>query len=188
MRRRLDLASVAASDWDSLLRSTGSKTDGYSVVEWIGATPEELLEDVAALESRIISDAPTGDLEIEPEAVDAGRMRANDETMHRRRRRVFHVGARDDASGRLVAWTMLTFDADTPSHAWQLTTIVDPGHRGHRLGQLVKIANLKQTRNHEPALRTVDTWNAAENAHMIAINEALGFRAVDGWVDWQQDV
>ncbi len=163
-------------------------TNGYSVVDWIGATPDELLEDVAALESRIISDAPAGDLEIEPEAVDAARMRANDETMHQRGRRLFHAGARDDASGRLVAWTVLTFDADTPSHAWQLTTIVDPGHRGHRLGLLVKIANLNQTRSHEPAFRTVDTWNAAENAHMISINEALGFRPLDGWIDWQQDV
>ena len=145
-RRRPGRRCAAAStwppwtrrDWDSLLSSARPKTDGYSVVHWIGATPEELLEDVAALESRIISDAPAGDLEIEPEAVDAARMRASDETMHQRGRRVFHAGARDDASGRLVAWTVLTFDADTPSHAWQLTTIVDPGHRGHRLGLLVE--------------------------------------------------
>ena len=37
-------------------------------------------------------------------------------------------------------------------------------------------------------MRYIDTWNAAENKPMIAINEAIGFRAVDGWVDWQHDV
>jgi len=31
----------------------------------------------------------------------------------------------------------------------------------------------------------VTTWNAASNAHMIAINEAMGFRPIDLWCDWQ---
>lgn len=34
-------------------------------------------------------------------------------------------------------------------------------------------------------MRAIDTFNAAENAHMVRINEQLGFRPVDGWTDWQ---
>ena len=61
-------------------------------------------------------------------------------------------------------------------------------HRGHRLGLLVKIENVRHTLGSERDLRYIDTWNAAENTHMIAINEAIGFRAVDAWVDWQLEV
>jgi hypothetical protein len=34
----------------------------------------------------------------------------------------------------------------------------------------------------------IDTWNAATNAFMIAINEEMGFRPVDSWINWQQEV
>jgi hypothetical protein len=34
----------------------------------------------------------------------------------------------------------------------------------------------------------IDTWNAAVNDHMIAINEAIGYRPVDGWINWQQEI
>jgi GNAT superfamily N-acetyltransferase len=188
VRRRLDVASTDEAAWDSLLAKAASTANAYSLVEWIGAAPEEYVADIAALDSRLLLDSPTGDLDIEPERVDVARVRAFEETAHKRGRRLYHVGARHDTSGQLVAWTTLAFDADVRTHAWQLITIVDPSHRGHRLGLLVKIANLQHTRTHEPALATVDTWNAAENAHMIAINEELGFRARDTWTDWQQEV
>jgi RimJ/RimL family protein N-acetyltransferase len=105
-----------------------------------------------------------------------------------RGRRQYQTGIRHDASATLAAWTALSFDPDTTTHAWQSTTIVDPDHRGHRLGTVAKIENLTFTLGHEPGLRHVNTWNAAENTHMIAINEALGFRAVDSWVNCQRDL
>ena len=39
-----------------------------------------------------------------------------------------------------------------------------------------------------PGLRAIDTWNAAVNAHMIVINERMGFRPVDLWHNWQVEV
>lgn len=80
------------------------------------------------------------------------------------------------------------FDGDIDEHAWQQITIVDPAHRGHRLGLLVKLANLSFVLEKEPQLRTLDTWNAAVNDHMIGINEAIGFRAYDSWVSWQAEL
>ena len=100
--------------------------------------------------------------------------------------RRFYRPGRHDATGHLVAWTAIVFDAGLREQALQQITIVDPAHRGHRLGLLVKIDSLWHTLEHEPAFRVLDTWNAAENSYMIAINEKLGFRAVDGWVECQQ--
>jgi len=37
-------------------------------------------------------------------------------------------------------------------------------------------------------VRMIDTFNAEVNAHMIGINEAMGFRAVDRWANWQASV
>ena len=101
--------------------------------------------------------------------------------------RSYHAAVRHDATGALVAWTILGLEPTVADHAWQFLTVVDPAHRGHRLGLAVKLANLRYALGHEPALRAIDTWNAAANRHMIAINEALGFRPVDVWSKWQHE-
>ena len=80
---------------------------------------------------------------------------------------------------------MIDVGATPDWHAFQQITIVDPDHRGHRLGTIAKIENLRYAMSHEPALRIIDTWNAAVNDHMISINEAIGFRPVDSWNNWQ---
>jgi GNAT superfamily N-acetyltransferase len=188
VRRRLDVTTADTASWDRLYEEALPLAKGYSAVRWIGAAPDEYVEDVAMLDGRLLLDAPMGDLDIEPEKVDVARVRANEDTQLKRGRRTYHAGMRHDDTNRLVAWTAINFDADNPDHAWQQITIVDPGHRGHRLGLIVKIENLRQTLEHEPQTHVIDTWNAAENTHMIAINETLGYRAVDGWVEWQQSI
>lgn len=39
-----------------------------------------------------------------------------------------------------------------------------------------------------PGLEHIITGNADANRHMIAINDALGFRVLDHWLSWQLDV
>lgn len=117
--------------------------------------------------------------------MDADRIRGRERALDARGVRRYNAGAVHEASGRLAAWSMLSLDANTTRHAWQQITIVDPDHRGHRLGLFTKIENLEHALAHEPGLRTIDTYNAAENAHMIAINEQLGFRPAAGSTDWQ---
>ncbi len=41
-------------------------------------------------------------------------------------------------------------------------------------------------RESEPQLHRLDTWNAASNAHMIEINETLGYQVVAGHIGWQR--
>ena len=63
-----------------------------------------------------------------------------------------------------------------------------PKHRGHRLGLLVKIAMLDLLAAHQPAVRHIETGNAGGNAHMIAINEQLGFTVAGVRRDWALDL
>lgn len=185
IRRRLDVTTLDRAGLDGILADAWSRADGYSLVRWQGATPEEYIDDVAYLDSRLLEDAPMGDLAWEPEKVDADRVRASEAAYDAWGRRRYHTGMRHDGSGHLVAWTTLDPSASSPWHAFQGITIVEPRHRGHRLGAIIKIENLRYALANEPALRAVDTWNAAVNNHMIAINEAMGFRPVDGWDNWQ---
>jgi RimJ/RimL family protein N-acetyltransferase len=124
----------------------------------------------------------------EAEAVDAAQVRAIESARDARLRRTHHSGVVHAATGRLVGWTHLVLTGGQDRHAWQDTTIVDPDHRGRRLGLLVKIENLRYALRRESGLQVIDTFNAAENDHMISINEAIGFRRVDMWTQWQLTV
>ena len=63
-----------------------------------------------------------------------------------------------------------------------------PEHRGHRLGTLVKVANLYHARAERPELLVIDTCNADSNPYMVRINEAMGFRPHCRTTDWQLDL
>ncbi len=79
----------------------------------------------------------------------------------------------------LVAFSDIGVWKQEPSVAEQWNTIVEPDHRGHRLGLAVKIANLRHLRREVPEALRLETWNANENSRMIEINELLGFQIVE---------
>ncbi|MGH8878505.1 MAG: GNAT family N-acetyltransferase, partial [Stackebrandtia sp.] len=99
-----------------------------------------------------------------------------------------HTGVRHIVSGRLVGWSLIVVNPGEESHAWQEGTIVDPDHRGHRLGWIVKIENQRQLRRYRPMVRFVHTWNAETNKFMIDINEAVGYRPVNRYIAYQKKI
>jgi hypothetical protein len=150
--------------------------------------PHPYIDHVAYLDSRFMADAPLGDLDWEPENVDAERVRQDEQRRLDQGVGRYHAGAVHEASDRLVAWTNLTGAHDSPTHLWQNITIVDPPHRGHRLGMIVKLENLRRARAARPELTAIDTFNASSNEYMLSINRTMGFRPVDTWIQWQVTV
>ncbi|GIG85371.1 GNAT family N-acetyltransferase [Plantactinospora endophytica] len=185
VRRRLDLTRLDEAELDRLLAEALTRAEGYSIVRWQGATPDEYAEDVAYLDSRLISDAPLGDVTWEAAKPEVTRLREMEQAHHERGQYWYNSGARHDATGRLVAWTGIGMNVSCDWHAFQQITLVEPAHRGHRLGTVIKVDNLRHILAHESALRTIDTYNAASNEYMISINEAMGFRPVAGLNTWQ---
>jgi len=189
VRRRLVLTEAAAGQrarLDAALEDAWRHAAGYSIVQWDeGGTPDDVVADIAALDSDFLTQAPLGDMEWEPELVDVARTREIEKAIRDRGWRRCHTAARHDATGEVIAWTTLGFFGDTEDHAWQLITVVRPDHRGHRLGAVVKLENLRYAQRRLPALRTVDTCNATVNDHMVAINDLMGFQPVDLMVGWQ---
>ena len=82
------------------------------------------------------------------------------------------------SSGRLAGFTEIAVPRGAPESVWQHDTLVMREHRGHGLGFAMKVANLAALERRFAAARRVSTWNAAENAPMIAVNDEMGFEVV----------
>jgi RimJ/RimL family protein N-acetyltransferase len=79
-------------------------------------------------------------------------------------------------------------EGERPWQGWQYDTSVLSAHRGHRLGLVLKLDMLRWLGQEEPQLRTIDTSNAASNAHMIRVNEMLGYHVVGKLIEWQRHI
>jgi GNAT superfamily N-acetyltransferase len=184
-QRRLDVALVDHEGHDELLRDAQSHAVDYDLVTWVGPTPEELRADVAALHARMSTDQPLDDLAWEPEVYDEAKVVARDEMMAAHGMRVYACAVRDRDSETAVGITTLVVFADVPEFGDQWETIVLPEHRGHRLGMLLKVSNLRHALNHERNMQEVHTWNADSNAVMLAVNVAMGFVPVREGGEWE---
>ncbi|GCD21836.1 GNAT family N-acetyltransferase [Cellulomonas algicola] len=160
----------------------------YRLVAWTGPTPEEHLDGMAVLRTRMSTDVPTADLELDEEPWDAERVRAHDREVVEQGRVAAVVAAQHVPTGELVAFTVVEWPPTLPEAAYQQDTLVVAAHRGHRLGMLVKTAQLLRLEDLWPGLRRLHTWNAQENDHMLAINVALGFTPTGVLGMWQRDL
>jgi len=175
-------------DWVRLDRehaAAESRASGYELVRMPGATPDDMLSEVARM-TEAINDAPTDDLDIEDEVFSPERIRAFEGAQLALGRRIYRLVARERDTGVLAGHTMVAVESERPWHGWQLDTSVQRSHRGHRLGLYLKTAMLHWLRDEQSQLRTIDTWNAASNAHMIGVNEILGYRVVAHATEWQR--
>jgi GNAT superfamily N-acetyltransferase len=182
--RRLDLRALDDQRLDQEYAAAERLAEAYELVRMPGPVPDELMADVVRM-TAAINDAPTGDLEIEDEVFSPERVRAFETAQLAAGRRLYRLVARERATGELAGHTVAAVEGEHPWWAWQYDTTVVPAHRGHRLGLLLKIAMLRWLAEEEPQLRTIDTWNATSNSHMVHVNEVLGCRIVAHGGEWQ---
>ncbi|MEU7056900.1 GNAT family N-acetyltransferase [Streptomyces sp. NPDC046197] len=169
---------------DPLADGVPATPAGYSLVTWGTITPDEYALQVSALELSL-GDAPADAHEQEVRTSYARQF----ETMRvGRGRRAYHTGVVHEESGRLAGYTSVSKTTGNPEYALQGMTVVDRAHRGHRLGLLLKLANLDHVLRHEPSVRLLETANDEANHPMIAVNAAMGFEPYDRWVTWTAEV
>ena len=175
-------------DQDVLARveaEVGGHADGYRTCSWTGCPPDDLLEDRADLAARMSTDPPLGDMDWRPEVWDAQRVRDTYADLEARGFAVVGAGAVHEATGRMIAFSEVGRDRRTPTIAYQMDTIVDPDHRGHRLGIVVKAANIRAVEAAMPEVDRVQTWNALENGPMLRVNRLMGFVPLALYPLWQ---
>jgi GNAT superfamily N-acetyltransferase/RimJ/RimL family protein N-acetyltransferase len=182
MRLPIPPARMAA-----LEAEVAERTAGYTFVSWSGACPAEYAEQYATLKGLLMAEAPTGDLDYEPEDWDVDRLRDEERRAVMQGRTVYTTVA-IAPDGSLAGHTQLAVSVHDPRRAYQWDTLVVAAHRGHRLGLAVKLANLQAMTAAEPQVERVTTWNAQQNGPMIAVNEAMGFAVAEILQERQKDL
>ncbi|WP_188283222.1 GNAT family N-acetyltransferase [Streptomyces sp. CBMA29] len=157
---------------------------GYRLTSWEGVVPDALAESFADAR-RGMDDMPTGAVDFGEVRWDVDAVREAAEVIARRGERLLTVAAVDALDGSVAGYTELVIPAEGAGTAQQYDTAVLPAHRGHGLGLWVKAEMLRRVREEFPQLSAVQTDNADDNRHMLALNTALGFRPLRRTVEYQ---
>jgi RimJ/RimL family protein N-acetyltransferase len=191
VQRRLPLP-VPDELLDALAAEASAHHEGYELRSFTGPIPEALAEGWVALDASLMTEAPMGDIEREAETADVARLRAEEAMIAKQGRvkvnAVALAPADDSGERELVAYTDIAVTEHESERAYQWGTLVRTGHRGHRLGLAVKVANVRLLQETHPQITTVVTYNADVNAPMVAVNERLGFRPVQWMGELQKKI
>ncbi|MCO6010588.1 GNAT family N-acetyltransferase [Actinoallomurus purpureus] len=162
----------------------GTEHSGYHLTRWLGVVPDDVAEAFAAAKSAM-GDMPTGKLDYGTTTWDADRVRDMAEVVEKRGDTLLTVATLHGDT--IAGFTELVIPVGDGTRAIQYDTAVVPAHRGQGLGLWVKAAMLEWLRAEWPAVLEIETDNAEDNAHMLAVNERLGFRPLRQTRQYQCD-
>jgi GNAT superfamily N-acetyltransferase len=188
MIKREQKLPLSPSRRRTLGQADTARPAGYSILTFIDRWPEEYVADRCEMGRRMSTDVPMGEQVLDEEMWDETRVRQIEASVAAQNRAKVITAARHDASGRLVAFTEVDVPLGAPRSAWQQDTLVLREHRGHGLGLAVKVANALAVQERHPEVRSIGTWNAEENAHMIAVNEELGYEVTATSTYWLKKI
>jgi GNAT superfamily N-acetyltransferase len=173
IERRLALPADAGL-LDRLAAEAAPHHPAYTIRAVTGPVPDDLAASYVALKNLLITEAPSGDLEVEEGRETVSDLRAQDRLLVASgRTRVAAYALAPD--GSVAGYAVAAVTGEGYDHVDQWGTLVHPAHRGHRLGMAVKCAQLRELSERFPDKHFVGTTNAETNAQMVAINVELGF-------------
>ncbi len=183
--RRQYLQEVDPQQIEAAFEEAAAHATDYELLRIYGRTPEDLVNAAVTMVAAI-NDAPLDDLDYDDEVFDAERLRTYEQGQLDAGHRLYRVVARHRATGELAGHTVVTVDSTRPHVGDQHDTSVLHDHRGHRLGLWLKAEMIRWLREAEPQVEHITTGNAESNAHMIAVNERLGYRVLERGVSMQK--
>jgi GNAT superfamily N-acetyltransferase len=161
---------------------------GYRTLTWQGRSPEEWLDAIAVMRTRMSTDTPNAGIEQTEDVWTAERVRSVEDLESESPRVWLTTVAQHEATGQLAGYTELDVPAESDRPVEQGDTLVLQDHRGHRLGMLLKLTNLRELASRFPDSTVVETMNAEDNRHMLDVNEAIGFLPVGYAARWKKHV
>jgi GNAT superfamily N-acetyltransferase len=158
---------------------------GYRIITFDTVCPDEHLESFGHLLGMLMDEVPLGELDLEasewsPERIRDAEQRQVDIGRH------VHTAMAIAPDGAVAGVSDVRIDDDDPVHGQVGITLVDPAHRGHRLGLALKLATHDLAVTTYPELIALDTSNAEVNTWMNAVNESLGYRTIETLLELQK--
>lgn len=147
--------------------------DGYEVCTYLNGIPEQFREQVGHIKGLVDAEAPNGTLGWNPTPVTPEDYTKEMNLWLAQGDAVFESIATDD-HGDVVAWTCIVAPTDRALPAQIEGTLVLSEHRGNGLGAAVKIACLREVKQHG-ATDYIKTSSDDTNIWMQAINANIGF-------------
>lgn len=178
----VDPARLAALD----ARPGGSQ--GHHVVAWTGPCPETYVDAWADLMTAMSRDAPAGAVTRDAVAYTVDRVRLQEQRMADGWITLSSLAFSD--LGDPVGYSTLLVPRTQPEHVYQDDTLVLHAHRGHGLGALLKLANLRSLSalpERDVAQRHwLHTYTQQENLAMQRVNATFGFRPVEAMHEFER--
>ncbi|HYH74057.1 MAG TPA: GNAT family N-acetyltransferase [Nocardioides sp.] len=167
------------------LAAEAAAADGYRIITFDTVCPEEHIESFGRLLGMLMAEVPLGELDLESSEWSAERIRAAEQRQVGIGRHV-QTAMAIAPDGAVAGVSDIRVDDTDHEHAQVGITLVDPAHRGHRLGLALKLATHDLAVATYPELVSVDTSNAEVNTWMNAVNEALGYRTIETLLELQK--
>ena len=163
------------------LEARTSARDGYRVEAWSGRCSDRYVRAWADLHTAMSADVPTGELTREAVVHTVERVRTDEERLAKNWIALNSLALTED--GEAAGYSTLFLPRTQPEHAYQDDTLVLRGHRGHNLGSMLKVANLREFARLPPVDRSsrrwLHTYTEQGNAPMQAVNARFGYRRVE---------
>lgn len=153
----------------ALLAGVGAAAEAYRIVTFDTACPEEHLGSFGRLLDMLIAEISLGDLDLEDAEWTLERLRETEGRWQVIGRHVL-TSLAIAPDGSVAGSSDIRINDADPTHARIGIALVDPAHRGHRLGLALKIATHDLALATYSDLATVEICNAEADEHMNAVN------------------
>lgn len=167
------------------LAAEAAAADGYRITTFDTICPDEHLDSFGRLLGMLMSEVPLGELDLDTSEWTPERIRAAEQRQVAIGRHV-HTAMAITPEGEVAGVSDVRIDDTDQAYGQVGITLVDPAHRGHRLGLALKLATHDLAVWTYPDLVSLDTSNAEVNTHMNAVNEALGYRTIETLLELQK--
>jgi GNAT superfamily N-acetyltransferase len=167
---------VDAAHLDGLRASVTDRAAAYDVVTWGDRCPDEYAAAYCAMKTQMSNDVPVGDIDYEPIVYDEERLRSSETRTARSHHQLLAAARRAD--GTFGGYSQL-YLPHGETDVIQDDTLVMPEHRGHRLGTILKLANIDVLQREHPDRAKIHTWTDPDNHAMYRTNLGFGFTVAE---------
>jgi predicted acetyltransferase len=183
----LDLACLDLEMIDRWIAEGPTNAPGYEVVFMTDGYDRSCLPAIAETYDAM-DDMPHDDMQAQTQRKTIEQLVGADAMLAGSGEARWSAFAREVGSDRFAGVTDIFFRSWDPAVVNQGNTGVLRAHRGRRLGWWLKAAMARKIVDEVPEARIIRTGNAFSNAHMLAINDAMGFTVSSVTTTWELPV